>query len=154
MLLSSWRHYPLVLQKAESALVKLTKQLCLLQCCPKPTFSQSPLAWPKFGKEGVLDKRKLMLYHSRDNDLAGIWCFDLERAFTHLAPFYLPVMASQAIWHLCLQTWGSPTARSSYFNQGFLHRPHSQLGLEYFIFLSAPLCFWLFSILLLFYWGI
>lgn len=71
-----------------------------------------------------------MLYHSTDNDLVGIWCFDLERALIHIVLFYLAVMASQAIWHLCLPTWGSPTARSIYFNQGFLYRPRTQLGLS------------------------
>lgn len=69
-----------------------------------------------------------------DSDPVGIWCFGLQRAFLQIAPPHLPAVASQAPWHPCPHTRGSPTAGSFYFNQRFLHRLCSQLGL----FLPAP----------------
>ena len=130
--------YPLaLLQKAESTFVEPNQP------------SRSP-HWPKpNGVGGCLDIRELTPHYSGDSNLVGLCCFDLQRSFIHIAPFYLPVLASQAIWHPCLETWGSPTARSFYVNQGFLHRLCSQLGL----FLPAP-CFWWCSIPLLFHRGV
>lgn len=88
----------------------------------------------QMGVGRCLDIRELTPHSSGDSDPVGIWCFDLQRAFLHIAPFHLPAVASQATWHPCLHTRGSPTAGSFYFNPGFLHRPCSQLGL----FLPAP----------------